>query len=297
MRPARTEDLAAMVKLFAEEVALGRRDAPPNQHWLARMATWFDWQVRARVVDGDQGLTGAVMVGERDTVDGRIARIEVFAFDPHLELELLAWGIEAARERIRADFASVWRGKGHAEGLVENGFECVRPFWRMDRRDLENLVTVEAPAEFDLVTGNEGRLSEEAWVEAYNHSFLDHWHHAPMSIEDWRRRRLGEQPELCLLAVSRDLKLAGVVMCGLEDFEDSRPQPVGIVGSVGTVPDFRRLGLATWLTAEALHRMRGAGAKCASLFVDGESSNRAHALYARLGFEVAFEFDVWERPL
>jgi ribosomal protein S18 acetylase RimI-like enzyme len=72
---------------------------------------------------------------------------------------------------------------------------------------------------------------------------------------------------------------------------------VGIVSSVGTVPEHRRKRLATWLVAELLGRLREEGARSASLYVDGWNHTRAFDVYRKLGFELAFESEVWEAAL
>jgi ribosomal protein S18 acetylase RimI-like enzyme len=76
--------------------------------------------------------------------------------------------------------------------------------------------------------------------------------------------------------------------------DDPRPQPVGLISSVGTLPEHRRKGLASWLVTEVMGRLRRAGAQSASLYVDGLNATRAFDLYRKLGFEVAFEAEVWE---
>jgi ribosomal protein S18 acetylase RimI-like enzyme len=43
-----------------------------------------------------------------------------------------------------------------------------------------------------------------------------------------------------------------------------------------------------------LSRLRDSGAGYGSLYVDGSSSTRAYDAYRKLGFEVAFEAEVWE---
>jgi ribosomal protein S18 acetylase RimI-like enzyme len=63
---------------------------------------------------------------------------------------------------------------------------------------------------------------------------------------------------------------------------------------VGTLPEHRRHGLATWLVVEMLHRLRQAGAHSASLYVDGRSPMKAYDVYRKIGFEVAREAEVWE---
>src|SRR5438270_1128346 len=92
-----------------------------------------------------------------------------------------------------------------------------------------------------------------------------------------------------------DRSPAAITLGEVEDYvADPRPQPVGLVSSVGTVPEHRRRGLAGWLVAESLQRLRGAGARHASLYVDGLSPMHAYHVYQKLGFSVAFEAEVWE---
>jgi len=72
---------------------------------------------------------------------------------------------------------------------------------------------------------------------------------------------------------------------------------LGLVEVVGTLPEHRRRGLAHALTAEALRRLRGHGARSASLYVDGLNPTRAYDVYARLGFTVGFQYEVFEAQL
>jgi ribosomal protein S18 acetylase RimI-like enzyme len=91
---------------------------------------------------------------------------------------------------------------------------------------------------------------------------------------------------------------AALTVCQVEGYSsDPRPQPVGIISSVGTLTDHRRRGLATWLVAEALLRLHQAGARHASLYVDGLNPTRPFDAYTKLGFELAFETEVWEATL
>ena len=106
----------------------------------------------------------------------------------------------------------------------------------------------------------------------------------------------GKSPALCLMAVATATgEPAALTLCQIETYtQDSRPQPVGLVSSVGTLPEYRRRGLATWLVAEGLQRLRLAGARHASLYVDGRSLTRAFDAYGKLGFQFAFGTEVWE---
>jgi ribosomal protein S18 acetylase RimI-like enzyme len=129
-------------------------------------------------------------------------------------------------------------------------------------------------------------------VEAHNLAFADHWRFTPRSEEELMA---GRPAELSLIAVAPGGAPAALALNQIETYaSDPRPQPVGIISSVGTLPEHRRRGLATWLVAEALVRLHHAGARHASLYVDGKSPMRAYDVYRKLGFELAFETEVWE---
>jgi len=132
-----------------------------------------------------------------------------------------------------------------------------------------------------------------SWTDMHNRSFSDHWRFSPRTEEELLA---GKTPPLCLMAVTEDGGLpAAVTMGQVEAYQDDpRPQPVGLVSSVGTVIEHRRRGLAGWLVAEVLRRLRDAGARHASLYVDGWSETRAYDAYYKLGFELAFQTELWE---
>jgi ribosomal protein S18 acetylase RimI-like enzyme len=49
--------------------------------------------------------------------------------------------------------------------------------------------------------------------------------------------------------------------------------------------------------AELLNRLREEGARSASLYVDGWNHTRAFEVYRKLGFQLAFESEIWEADL
>jgi ribosomal protein S18 acetylase RimI-like enzyme len=131
-----------------------------------------------------------------------------------------------------------------------------------------------------------------SWSEMFNRTFADHWRFAPRGegeVVD------GKPPELCLMALTSAREPVAITLGEVETFaNDPRQQPVGLISSVGTVPEHRRRGVAGWLVAELMVRLRRAGARTASLYVDGLNATRAFDVYRKLGFEVAFEAEVWE---
>jgi len=265
----------------------------PSATNLLALSGRFDWEAKSRVLeDANGGLAGAVFVTSRAMSKGILAIIDV-AGSGEGSLELLRWGLRFARA-TGAAFAQIFLGKGCEAGLAALGLEAVRPWWRMDLSLAGELPEVVPVAGYELI--DRPGSARGSWAKTHNLSFADHWRFAPRSEEELLA---GKSPELCLMAVtSAGRTPAAITICQVETFEgDARAQPVGLVSSVGTVPAHRRRGLARWLVAAGLVRLQAAGARGASLYVDGWNETRAHDAYAKLGFRLAFETDVWETAL
>jgi len=289
MRPGRSEDLPALVDLWRREVAEGRQDMALSQDRLRRMLARFDWGARSRVVDDGSALAGAVLVTSRISPDGVLATMAV-AGPPEVANELARWGLDLSRA-AGASIVQCFMARGRGEPLRAAGMDLVRPWWRMDRTlrsGLPDPIRVPGYDLVDAITAPDG-----AWSVMFNRTFADHWRFSPRAEEEV----MGDKaPELCLMAVTESERQPVAMTIGELDHyaEDSRPQPVGLISSVGTLPEHRRRGLAGWLVAELMQRLRRAGARHASLYVDGQNPMRAHEIYRKLGFAVVIEADVWE---
>jgi len=292
VRPGRAQDLPALVGLLEAEAREGRRDVVPGERRLGRMLTGFDWEAGSRMSDGEGGLEGAVLVTHRSYPEGTITRIEVAVAATgvgQLRRHLVEWGLGLSRA-AGAVAAQVWLPRGQGSELAGLGVEPVRPWWRMDRALGVRLPDPQPVAGYRLLLGPE--LTPGVLADAHNRSFADHWRYSPRTEEELRS---GWPPELAVLAVTGGGEAAAVTLGQIESYAaDARAQPVGIVASVGTMPEHRRKGLARWLVADQLVRLREQGARTASLYVDGLNATGAPRLYRDLGFEVAFESEVWE---
>jgi ribosomal protein S18 acetylase RimI-like enzyme len=293
LRPGRADDLGAVVGLWEQEVRDRRRELVPAEGWLRRALAGFDWAAGSRVVDdGSGGLKGAVLVTYRNYSIGTITRVEpgvAAGGDTDLRRRLVEWGLGLSRAAGAAG-AQIWLPHGQGAELEGLGLQPVRPWWRMDR-SLEDGLPVPVPVSgYRLVVGS--AAPPGVWADVHNRSFAEHWRYSIRSEDElmaWR------PPELSLLAVAEDGSPAAITLGQIETYTlDTRPQPVGLVGSVGTLQGHRRKGLGGWLVAESLVRLRQAGASSASLYVDGFNATGAPDLYRRLGFEVVFVTEVWE---
>jgi ribosomal protein S18 acetylase RimI-like enzyme len=293
MRQGRASDLPGLVELWREDVRAGRRDCVPGEGQIQSMMAAFDWEARSRIVDGPRGtLDGAALVFNRATeLPTTIAVVEasVVADRDELLTELTRWGFGLARA-AGAGSVQVWRGRGSRGGLEQLGLEPIRAWWRMDLR-----LEVEPPRR-PAVAGYEMRdataIPSGMWSDVHNRAFADHWRFFPRTE---RELMAGRPPDLSLMAMTSIESPAALALAQIERYQgEMRPQPVGVISSVGTLPEHRRRGLATWLVAEVLARLQRGGARFASLYVDGQSPMRAFDVYRGLGFELAFETEVWE---
>jgi mycothiol synthase len=288
LRPGRVQDLPGLRTLWAHEVLNRGRDCVPSEAMIARMMGSFDWAARSRVIEDSGGPRAAVLVLEHGTGRRSVVRVETAARDDGDRLRLIKWGLGLSRA-AGAALAQVWRPRGQHRGLAALGLTLARPFWRMDRRSLEEVPQAALPTGYRLAR----TADRQEAAAVYNRSFAEHWRFQALHHDDLARTN--RPHELELMAVTDEGAPAAVVWCEVATHDpDLRRQPVGVVDVVGTLPEHRRRGLAYALTAAALRRLRGRGAASASLYVDGLNPNRAYDVYGRLGFSVAFQYDVFE---
>jgi ribosomal protein S18 acetylase RimI-like enzyme len=286
------EDLPGVLALLQSEVRAGRQDCVPGPAYLQRMLSGFDWSSRSRMVDGERGLEGAVLVAGQSSPLGTVTQVSVACGRLDVRRDLLRWGLNLSKA-AGAIAAQMWCGRGHSEGMADLGAEFVRPWWRMDMNLVGDSIAARPVRGYELRDGSQ--TAGCSWSDLHNRSFADHWRFSPRSEAELAT---GRSPRLSAMAITDDGSPAALVLGQVESYlDDPRPQPVGIVSSVGTVPEHRRKGLATWLVAELLNRLREDGARTASLYVDGWNQTRAFDAYRNLGFKVAFESEVWEAAL
>jgi ribosomal protein S18 acetylase RimI-like enzyme len=291
MRAGRVQDLPGLRSLWAHEVLRRARDCVPSEATITRMMSSFDWGSRSRVTEDGAGLRAAVLVLEHSNRGGTVVRVETAARDETDRLRLIEWGLGLSRA-AGSTAAQVWRPKGRREGMAAMGLSLARPFWRMDRSDLEDVPAAALPSGYRLARA----VDRGTAVQVFNRSFAEHWRFQPLDPDNLAPA--ARPAALELLAVTDSGDPAAVVWCEVDTHDpDLRPQPVGVVEVVGTLPEHRRRGLASAMTAEALRRLRRQRATSASLYVDGLNPTRAYDLYGRLGFVVAYQYEVFEATL
>jgi ribosomal protein S18 acetylase RimI-like enzyme len=279
-----------LIELWRQNVSEGRQDALPDEPRLRRTLANFDWDARSRVSEyPGAGIIGSVLVSGRQSPEGVISTMYL-AGDPDSVAPLARWALLFSWA-AGASVVQVTIAKGHGSFLAAFGLRNARPWWRMDRNLFGALPEARPITGYQLVDGSSA--ADGMWDEIFNRAFADHWRFSPRTQDEIR---VGRTPALCLAAQRSGSEEAAALAFGeIETYsDDPRPQPVGLVSHVGTAPEHRRQGLATWLVAEVMRRLRDAGASSASLYVDGGNPTRAFDIYTKLGFEVVFEAEVWE---
>lgn len=172
--------------------------------------------------------------------------------------------------------------------LERAGFRTERCFISMGRSLHQPIPQPTLPPGFRIRPVN-GTADAAAWVEAFNQSFIDHWNHHPLTLEQhlhWLEGDPKYQPELDLVAIDPDQRMAGFCASYVDpESNQQRQQQEGWISLLGTCRGFRRLGLGRALLLSGLQALQAAGLEQARLGVDDHNPNQAQTLYTSVGFQ------------
>jgi mycothiol synthase len=264
-------DLMAMIDFLVEQPARN-----PVQRWHVGDLVWrmfysslFDPTQNVRLWHDENGkLIGFGWLYPPNAVDLYPAEIALMP-------EMIAWGQDCAGEDTLY-VVTLDRNEAEIGLFVASGFTPEPAYGvHLRRRPQGKIPTGVLPVGFHvrpLAGAHEveerARLHQQAFesqavtVEGYQNVT-----HAPLY-----------QPELDLVAVAPDGRLAAFCLCWLDE-----ANKVGLFEPVGTHPDFRRMGLARAVMLEGLRRMQACGIE--TVVVASSADNAAsRALYDALGF-------------
>ncbi len=237
---------------------------------------------RLWVAESDQGLGGRLWL-----------HVAPEARDLDLEPQIIGWAEERMREvgRERGKPATLRSGAvaGQAERIAlleRHGFSADRYFFTMDRPLDAPIEEAALPAGFTLRYMDKAQ-DVEAWAAMFNQSFIDHWNHVPLTVEELRHWLTAPtyRPELDLIAVAPDGTLAAFCYCEINPDENAHTgRSDGWVRVIGTRRGFRKLGLGRAMLLAGLRVLRAAGVENARLGVDADNPTGALRLYESVGF-------------
>ena len=170
--------------------------------------------------------------------------------------------------------------------LQQLGFTPERSFWRLQRSLTLPISKAPLPDGWRLrcvVT-----TDAEKWVKMFNQTFVDHWNHSPMTVEEFRHWCEGSQydPNLDFVIEAPAGELAAFAYSEINPERNARlGKQEGYICLLGTRRGYRRLGLARALLAESLQRLKLLGMTTATIDVDSQNPSGAVKLYQSVGFE------------
>lgn len=229
-----------------------------------------------------------------DTVDAFVGLyIDPTCRDGVIEGELLAWAERRTREigrekglpaRLRARTRADRPEQG---ALLERfGFAPARYFLRMARSLAEPIPAPQFPAGF-MLRPLSGADEVPAWVELFNLSFIDHWNHHELTVEErlhWLTTS-DYQAEQDLIAVAPDGTLAAFCVCMIHPEQNAQTgRSEGWINLLGTRRGYRQIGLGRAMLLAGLHQLKADGMTTALLGVDADSPTGATRLYESVGF-------------
>ena len=225
--------------------------------------------------------------------------------DPGLGAYLLQWADKRGATRLydvphsnlpRFLLTNCWEDQVDKIIMLEgHGYRPVRYFARMSR-DLGQPVP-EEPLLAGLRLCTYSPELSEPLREAYNEAFKNDWNYQYASPQDWQRIYISRSdffPELTFLAMDRD-RIAGFSLNHVHQTPDGKRE--GFITYIGTLPEWRKRGVASGLLCASLHAFQSQGLAYAALGVDTDNPNEAFGLYARLGFVINRRLVQYAKPV
>jgi len=176
--------------------------------------------------------------------------------------------------------------------LKKQGFKVDRQFITM-AKSLESPLSIpQISSDFSL-SHIQGKQDISAWVDLFNESFIDHWDHHELTIEQaqyWQNQP-NYKSELDLVAIAPTGTFAAFCKCQLNSNQ------IGWIEWLGSRRGFRKLGLGKTMLFAGLSQLQKAGATTAKLSVDADSLTGATKLYESVGFQPVATWLSWVKPL
>ncbi len=171
--------------------------------------------------------------------------------------------------------------------LTQFGFTPERYFFRLQRSLKTPIPSPQIPTGWQIRSVDPQR-DGEAWVDMFNHTFVDHWNYHPTTVENFRHYRtlFNYNPNLDLVIETPKRQLVTFCATVIDVERNTRLGcQEGHVCLLGTRRGYRRLGLARSLLLESLHRLQAAGMTIASIGVDAQNPSGALGFYESAGFQ------------
>jgi mycothiol synthase len=291
VRPLTNDDLTALAAFLAadEERLTGKPSlitATAVHDWTART----DLEHDSWLYEDESGIAAAAWMFASDGLG-----IGIVAVDPRAQASGIGQEcVDHTERRAREQGASRMHqfalgADAYARELLASlGYEDVRHFYEMAIELTERPEPV-ADVEIETLQPDEA----EAFYEALDEAFQDHWEHHSTPFAEWYERQAASP--------SFDLSLWFLIRNGAEIAAVARNEGNrnggGYVGALGVRRAFRGHGYAKALLYYTFAEFWDRGMPRVTLGVDATNPTGATHLYERVGMHVEGENIVYEKPL
>ncbi len=297
-RPAVPQDLDAAVALFrASDLSIGADVEPRREFftWLWNLP-FVDMDRDTRVLlAGDElvayahtwmdqarggRLYGLGCVHPSRTGEG-IGSELVRWMEAQLPLRREADGLRIALPALDAAAGSLLRANGY--GIVRTSIDM--------RRSVDPDVEVVAPPAGIAIRTFRSGVDERTLYRVAETAFRDHWDHRPRSYASFSAdfyEPVDWDPTLAYLAVTAEDEAVGELIA--IELDES-----GYIASLGTMPAWRKRGVARALLTRAFRDLALHGHPEVGLSVDATNPTGAVSLYEGVGMQVRREAHLYDR--
>jgi mycothiol synthase len=317
MRPYADEaDIAQIVDLLRACEEVDQLDQHTSQEDMRHMLAHPDIDPARDLAlwhDAAHDLVGYAHLGISKELDEHGALDAHISFSVHpevrgvgLEEAMLAWAETQARAAGQARGTAVHLSSGTRDIeherrhlLERRGFTVARSFLRLVRSLREPVPEPQLPAGFTL----RAMCSDdppEHWVAMFNESFIDHWNHQPMTVEQlvYYNSEPTYRSDLDLIAVAPGGTFAAFCVCFIDPQENERTgRSEGWIGVLGTRRGYRKIGLGRAMLWAGMQKLKAEGMDTVLLGVDAQNPSGALRLYEAAGFRRKFASSVYSKAL
>jgi GNAT superfamily N-acetyltransferase len=290
VRPLTADDLPALAEFLAadEERLTGR----PSRIVEADVRDWTgrtDFEHDSWVYEDESSIAAASWMNSRGELGLGIVAVGLRAQETGIGEEFVEHTERRAREHGASRMHQYALGPdAYARELLgRHGYEDVRHFYDMA------IELSERPELMDVEIESVQPEEMEAFYEALDAAFQDHWEHHSTPFAEWYERQTASPNfDLSLWFLIRsDGEIAAIAR------NDADRNGGGYVGALGVRREFRGRGYAKALLYRSFAEFWDRGMPRVTLGVDASNPTGATHLYERVGMHVEAENVVYEKLL
>jgi mycothiol synthase len=300
-------DHAVRLVIGCDAAVIGRPEQSPDDVVRMLGLSSMDRDASCLVLEGDEAI-GFLYI-DQDPYE-EVTGLDVFTLpwpgSEPLRAELLARGIDSAREKRAESGSAAWKVRAgcyvddtaFASVMLAADMTPVRRFYRMSIDSSSPMMPAtmpELPDGVAIVPAGHDDESRHVVYDVDRISFAEHWGFADYPYDDWWEHMSAApsfDPDNWWLLTVEGTPAAICLLGGHRAHLNE-----GYVEVLGVLKEFRGRGLAQLLLKRAFVHFRDLGRSATLLGVDATNTTGAVALYEKVGMRPVLVMEAYENPL